>query len=638
MTRAMPRGRGFLVGLSLLTMVAALLPLLAAGPADAGGHPVVSIGAIQGSAHTSPFEGVFVETTGVVTAHAFNGYYVQDPVGDGDPNTSDGLFVFKFGSKPDIGNLVTIADTVTEFVPGGCGTGNLSTTQMSFPSLTDHGPGPAVTPTIIGTSGLIPPAVDVISSDEEPVNLQPSFCPGGGGVSAFDPASDGIDFYESLEGMLVTVEDPVAVSATRTFNSFSSELFTLTNNGANISPANARTARGGINLQPSPTNTGDQNPERVQIQFDPTVSGGASVPAVTVGDRLNDVTGVVGYSFGNFEVIATHSVTVSTPGGLGLETTALVGTANKLAVASYNLLNLDATSSDDAQRATLAGQIVANLGSPDVLALQEIQDNNGTVDDGTTDATETMQKLVDEIAAAGGPTYSFFDVAPANNTSGGAPGGNIRNAFFYNADRVKLVGFTSLTPATLTSLGVSDPNAFSGTRDPLMATFKFKGKEVTVINNHLTSRFGSTPVFGGPQPFVQAGETERAAQTGALNEVVDALLAGAHGNAIHASKSGRVIVAGDLNTMEFTDDMTDILPGTGADEVLTNLIDGVADDNVYTFNFEGNSQVLDHMFVTDNLLGQASFDIVHVNVDFPRVSAAVGSDHEPLVGLFGVNG
>ena len=51
-----------------------------------------------------------------------------------------------------------------------------------------------------------------------------------------------------------------------------------------------------------------------------------------------------------------------------------------------------------------------------------------------------------------------------------------------------------------------------------------------MINNHLTSRFGSTPIFGGPQPFVQAGEIERAAQTGALNEVTDALIACGKGN------------------------------------------------------------------------------------------------------------
>jgi predicted extracellular nuclease len=608
-----------------MALVAALVPLVGAGEARA--QAITPIYTIQGAGHLSPFAGgAAVTTTGVVTAVDSNGYYIQDPFGDGLSSTADGMFVFQTFGLPAVGDYLQITDTVTEF---GFGT-ELTTTQMSFPVTVPMGTMALPAPVVIGTSGRIAPAVDVISSSELPVDLRA--VPG-----VFNPANDGIDFYESLEGMLVTIEDPVAVSGTRTFGSTTGELLTLTNNGANIAPAGARTARGGINLQPSPTNTGDQNPERVQIQFDSTLYGFA-IPAITVGDRLADVTGVMGYSFGNFEVNALTQVTIATASGLGLETTSQVGTKKQVAVASYNVLNLDALSGDDAQRATLAGHIVTNLGAPDVLAVQEIQDNNGTIDDGNTDATQTLQMLVDAIALAGGPTYDFFDVAPADGTSGGAPGGNIRNAFLYNADRVKLVDFESLTPDMLTNLGVSDPNAFSGTRNPLMATFKFRGKEFTVINNHLTSRFGSSAIFGGLQPFIQAGEADRAAQTGALNEVVDALLAGAHGNEIHASKSGRIIVAGDLNTMEFTDDITDILPGTGPDRVLTNLIDGLTDDNVYTFNFEGNSQVLDHMLVTDNLLGSAQFDIVHVNVDFPRVTSAVGSDHEALVGLFRVDG
>jgi predicted extracellular nuclease len=506
---------------------------------------------------------------------------------------------------------------------------------MSFPTTVNLGTLLLPAPVVIGSSGRIPPNVVTIGEVDAPlaVNLQPSFCPDGGGSTTFNPANDGIDFYESLEGMLVTVEDPVAVSATRTFSPFSSEMWTLPNDGANVAPPGVRTARGGINLAAGADGYGDTNPERVQIQFDPTISGGASVPNITVGDRLDDVTGVVGYSFGNFEVIATGQVTF-TSSGLAGETTKLGGGKKVVTVASYNVLNLSPDASDDNQRATLASHIVNNLGSPDVIALQEIQDNSGEVDDGTTDASQTLQALVDAIEAAGGPRYRFFDVAPEDGTSGGVPGGNIRNAFLYNPSRIRLVGFESLTPDVLKALGVGNPDAFFGTRNPLLATFKFGGKEFTVINNHLTSRFGSTPIFGGPQLFFQAGEAEREAQVGALNEVVNALLGAGRGDEDRASKAGRIIVLGDLNTFEFTDDLTEVLPGTGEDRILSNLIDTLTDDNVYTFIFDGNSQVLDHMFVTDNLLGGAEFDIVHVNVDFPRVDPAFGSDHEPLVGRF----
>jgi predicted extracellular nuclease len=582
--------------------------------------PVVAISGIQGAGHISPFVGQQVTTGGIVTALAFNGYYVQDPVGDGDDDTSEGIFVFKTGSKPSVGDEVQLTDVVTEFIPGGAATGNLSITQLSFPGITVLSTGnPLPEPVILGRGGRIPPEVLVISPGEEPVNLQD---PTQAAANPFNPDVDGIDFYESLEGMRVTVQDPVAVSGIRRFSGFSSEVFTLTDGGKNSTPNNARTERGGINLQPDPDNRGDQNPERVQIQFDGTLYPG-TVPEITVGDRLRDVTGVVGYSFGNFEVNATEDVVVF-PAGLQREVTRLVGRNNRVTVASYNVLNLSARSSDNNQRTSLGAQIVNNLRTPDIIALQEIQDNNGETNDGTTDASQTLQALVDAIVAAGGPSYAFFDVAPADGASGGAPGANIRNAFLYNPYRVTLVGFQSLTPAVLSPAGVGNPNAFNGSRDPLEATFAFGGEEFTVINNHLTSRFGSSPVFGAFQPFVQAGEAEREAQNQALNDYVDFLLA--------ADKDARVIVLGDLNTFEFTDDLTQILPG--APEVVKTLLGENRDDNRYSFIFEGNSQVLDHVLATRSLLESGELDIVHANVDFPRVNNTVASDHEPLVARF----
>jgi predicted extracellular nuclease len=592
--------------------------------------PAVSIPEIQGAGHISPYVGQTVTTEGVVTAVAFDGFYVQDPDGDGDDATSDGMFVFMGSSCsvcPSVGDEVQLTDQVAEFIPGGAGTGNLSTTEMAFPIINVLSSGnPLPAPVIIGTSGRIPPNVITISEEELPVNLQTD--PG-----VFNPETDGIDFYESLEGMLVTIEDPVAVSATRRFSSFSSELFTLPNNGHPkiIEPNNTRTDRGGINLAAGSDGYGDTNPERVQIQFDssPTTIGTLypfPAPVITVGDRLSDVTGVVGYEFGNFEVKVIDQVAIN-PSGLGLETTSLVGIANKVTVASYNVLNLSPDSSDDNQRATLADHIVNNMGSPDVIALQEIQDNSGEDDDGTTAANLTLQALVDAISAAGGPNYNFFDVAPADGTSGGVPGGNIRNAFLYNPNRVVLDSFVSLTPSVLSAADVDDPNAFAGTRDPLAATFTFDGKMFTVINNHLTSRFGSTPIFGGPQPFFQAGETQREAQVQALNDYVDFLL--------DADKDARVIVLGDLNTFDFTDDLTEILPGTlDGKAIMKSLLGEVEDDNRYTFIFDGNSQVLDHIFATRSLLEGGEMDIVYVNVDFPRVDNTTGSDHEPLVARF----
>jgi len=123
--------KGLCFGLALLgTMV---LPFYLGAAAHA--QPVIPIYDIQGAGHISSYRGQSVTTRGVVTAVAFNGYYVQDPVGDGNDATSDGIFVRKFGSKPSVGDFVELTGTVTESIPGGAGTGNLSITRMSDPAI-----------------------------------------------------------------------------------------------------------------------------------------------------------------------------------------------------------------------------------------------------------------------------------------------------------------------------------------------------------------------------------------------------------------------------------------------------------------------------------------------------------------------
>ncbi|HEX7336498.1 MAG TPA: endonuclease/exonuclease/phosphatase family protein, partial [Gemmatimonadales bacterium] len=430
--------------------------------------------------------------------------------------------------------------------------------------------------------------------------------------------SDAIDFFESLEAMRVIVRRPIAVSATQTFNPTQSEIVTLPGAGAGVSPAR-RTRAGGILLQSGRDNVGNQNPERIQIQLDARLFPG-SVPLVRVGDTLGDVTGVVRYSFGNYEVAATAAFDVA-PAGLMPERTGLIRAPDALTVASYNVLNLSATADDSIQRRLLAGQIVAALRSPDIIALQEIQDDSGEADDGTTSARGTLTALSTAIVAAGGPRYDFFDVAPADGRPGGAPGGNIRNAFLYNAARVRLHSHRALTPSVLGGSGARDSLAFRNSRDPLEGVFEFRGKQVSIIGNHLSSRFGSTPVFGAVQPFVQAGEAARAAQVQALSQYARRLLM--------VQRDARVIVLGDMNTFEFSQALAELLPG--AVPVLYPLLPKVPGPERYSYNFEGNSQTLDHVFVSRALLPGAELDIVHLNTDFPALPRQTASDHDPLV-------
>jgi predicted extracellular nuclease len=611
-------------------------------PADSPADPLspqasvveeIPIFTLQGAGHLSPHAGAKVSTVGVVTAVAFNGFYLQDPEGDGDDATSDAIFVFT-SSRPSVTarQSLRVTGLVSEFVPGGPSTGNLSTTQLSRVSAADplvievlSSGNPLPAPVRLGRRGRIPPAVHVISPSEIVTQIDLRVA-ADAAQNPFNPDEDGIDFFESLEAMRVEVQEPVAVSPTRGFSAVSSELFTLANGGRDAEPRRDRTERGGIALGAHPDNRGDQQPERIQIQFDATLYPGA-VPPVAVGDRLGDVVGVVGYNFGNFEVNATEVVRVF-PGGLEEERTSLRGGPRNLTIASYNALNLDATSDDDAQRALLAGQIVQRLRSPDIIALQEIQDNNGEqggMGNPETDASQTLGSLAAAIAAAGGPAYAFADVAPAPNTSGGAPGGNIRVSYLYRTDRVQLLTLQSVTPEVLSAIGSPEAGAFEDSRNPLAASFGFKGEIITVVNNHFSSRSGSTPIFGAIQPFTQVAEEAREAQARAVHDYVASLL--------EVDRRARVLVVGDFNTFEFTDDLTELLPGS--DRILRDILREMEDDNRYSFIFDGNSQLLDHMLATRSLLDDAEFDVVHLNVDFPVLFGEVeASDHEPLVARF----
>jgi len=573
------------------------------GGNNGGGNtvPFVPIYDIQGASHTSSFEGMQVRTSGVVTAVDSNGFYIQDVVGDGNIATSDGIFVFT-GSAPEVsvGDGINITGGVSEYRPGNR-SNDLTVTQISATEVTvTTSDLPLPEAVILGANGRMAPTENV--EDDA--------------FGSFDPETDGIDFYESLEGMRVTIEDAQVTGATNRFG----ETWAVSNQGANATGMNDR---GGIQLT-----EGDNNPEKAQIQFDSGILDYA--PGLNVGDQLGDVTGVVGYSYGNFEVKPTEEFTV-TSGGLERETTDLSGNDDQLTIASYNVFNLDPDDTDgssdvaNGQFDILAQQIVNNLASPDVLALQEIQDNTGSNNDGTLSADQTLQMLVDAIAAAGGPQYEFVTVDPEfDGQQGGQPGGNIRNAYLYNADRVELVdgSVKALTEDVLNDAGVSDPTAFAGSRIPLYAEWEFNGNVVSTVNNHFSSKFGSTPVYGDTQPFIDAGVEERKAQALAINEFVKSLQ--------DDNADANVVVLGDLNDFEFADPQELLESGGEDSQELFDMVKTIDEmDGRYTYNFEGNSQVLDHLLVSGNLVEKTEFDIVHVNNDFADGHHA--SDHEPLL-------
>ncbi|NNJ47503.1 MAG: hypothetical protein HKP18_06695, partial [Acidimicrobiia bacterium] len=175
---------------------------------------------------------------------------------------------------------------------------------------------------------------------------------------------------------------------------------------------------------------------------------------------------------------------------------------------------------------------------------------------------------------------------------------------------------------------VDPTNPFWDARLPIAATFVFNGQDVTVVNNHFSSKGGSSPLFGTIQPSVDLQEDpsvngsldERQAQATAIAGFTDAIL--------DSDPNANVVVVGDFNEFEFISPL-DVILG----ENLSNLTLTLPEDERYTFIFDGNSQALDHILVSDALEAGAVFDEVHVNVEFAATSTRA-SDHDPvLVGL-----
>jgi predicted extracellular nuclease len=569
--------------------------------------PPVPIHDIQGSTHISPYVGQRPRVLGVVTARSTNGFWMQDPSADSDPATSEGIFVFT-GSAPSVavGDSVRVQGNVQEFRPGGSGSGNLTTTELSgTPSVTVLSTGnPLPPPVVIGSAGRIPPSM--VIEDDATGNVETS--------GVFDPGQDGLDFYESLEGMRVQLDNAVAVGPTAT--TFG-ETPVVGDDGAN---AAVRTYRGGLLLRPD-----DGNPERVTLDDLLT-----PLPSVNVGDHYSAaIVGIMDYNFGNPFVEVTTQGLTAIHDGVSPESTDPVG-PGELAVSTFNFENL-APTNPQSKFDSLASLIVNNLRSPDLIAGEEVQDNNGNTDNGVVDASQTLSRLVDAIQAAGGPAYEWRQIDPVNDQDGGEPGGNIRQVFLFRTDRglsfVDRPGGDSTTPNAVTGSGAStqllySPGriapadaAWTSSRKPLAAEFSYRGHPLFVIANHFNSKGGDNPLRGRFQPPTRSSEVQRHQQAHLVADFVSQISA--------ADPAANVVVLGDLNDFEFSDTVG-ILEAAG----LQDLMETLPLNQRYSYDFEGNSQVLDHILFSGPLVSRSPvFDPVHVNAEF----FAQASDHDPSV-------
>jgi len=595
--------------------VGAPTPTNAAGETaggDSGPPPVTAkIHDIQGTTRLSPFKDQKVGgVTGVVTAlrtfGSTRGFWLTDPNPDADPRTSEGLFVYTGSTSPAVavGDAVTATGTVREFYPDAPATSNYqSLTELSGAQWT------------VDTHGNALPAPTVLNPDTVPVVYAPS---PGGNIEALplEPAKYALDFWESHESEIVSVTDARVVGPSNSFN----ELYVTTK------PDQHKSVRGGS----------------VYLSYDQLNSGVLKVsslisfaerpfPKLNTGDLLTGVTsGPVEYStFGGYTLFASVLGTEK-DNGLQQETTRKQRTG-ELAVATYNVENLSPVDTQ-AKFDRLAEAIVTHLATPDIVTLEEIQDNTGPTDDGVVAADQTLQKFTDAIVAKGGPRYQWREIDPVNDTDGGQPGGNIRVAFLFNPARVSFVdrtGGSSTTPVSVVrergkthltaSPGRVDPanEAWTSSRKPLAGEFVFGGRTVFVIANHFNSKGGDQPTHGRFQPPTRSSEVQRAKQAVVLRGFIDQILA--------SDRNANIVVAGDLNDYPFAPAVQTLTAG-GA---LKDLIAGVPEAERYSYVFEGQSQVLDHLLVSKAPRG-VDYDVVHINAEF----ADQASDHDPQVVRF----
>lgn len=235
-------------------------------------------------------------------------------------------------------------------------------------------------------------------------------------------------------------------------------------------------------------------------------------------------------------------------GGIEPEITTLVGSDDQLTIASFDVANLDPHQEavegvagnnpnyidDDLGEGrfdTIAAQIVNQLQSPDIIALQGVQDNDGAEISDVVDASLTYQTLIDAIVAAGGPEYTFFDIPPENGQDGGQPGGNVRSGYLYNPQRLS---FIPESGERIIDPDLFDGNAFQNSPKPLVAKFEFNQQEVFIINNH----FSGSEI---PSPLDVSSDVQRA-QAQLVNNYIDSIL--------ESNPQAKAVVLADLSKSE----------------------------------------------------------------------------------------
>ncbi|MGI8779844.1 MAG: endonuclease/exonuclease/phosphatase family protein [Solirubrobacteraceae bacterium] len=539
---------------------------------EEGGGPqeptVTRIHDIQGPGAASPKAGQTVTIEGVVTGiddeiganftttfPADAGIFVQEEPADADadPATSEGIFVGFVRNRGDYppGTVVRLNGRVRE---------NFGETRIEETVGQE--------PVALGTAPV--PA---------PVVIDPA------AAAAQDPGARA--YYETLEGVNVRLAVGTATSGGR--NKFGETYLTP---GVNQGPED-RVFRTDVqpDLIAADSDAGAGDPDKPLKDTDSDTE-----LAVDLFDVVRDLTGPVGFSFGNYKII-NQVVPAIEDGPTPYPYTVPTATSDQLRIASFNLENFFPVGGDlDGGPVTLEeyaekrGRLVDAIGRlldrPDVVAVQEVHD---------------LAVLTDLATRLGGYTAYLQE---GNDSRGIDVGFLVRDT--VRAGNVRQLGKDATAPP---GLDCSDVDGGLFDRPPLAIDVDHRGAAFTLFSNHFSSK--------------SAPDGCRAAQAAFVRDRVAELEAA----------GGEAIVAGDLNAFEDESALTTL---EGPETSLDNLWDVPPAPERYSFQFGGRLQTLDHVLVTDGLAARVDdFRYAHFDNDYHLRRGVLDghhvSDHDPPV-------
>ena len=587
--------------------------------------PITRISSIQGSSDfsslpdlakvgrddLSPLLGDTVTISAVVTADfqaGLSGFYVQeeDVDADGDPFTSEGLFIFDgaLSGAPDVavGDLVTVSGVVGEF---------FGQTQISATSVT------------VRASGIDLPSETVVDLGSTGVMLDD------------DSAVDYVVNLEAFEGMRITVPEDLSIAELFNLDRFGEYRVSAGGRPQQFTQANAPDGAGyDAHLQDVAERTlvlddgsSEQNPFVLQI-----IDGNNGVldadDSFRMGDRITDLSGVVAYSFDEFRL---HDPTGEySQGNPRAEAPAEVG--GELKVASLNVLNYfttlgqrGASSAEELERQAtkLVNTIVAM--DADILGLVELENN------GDTAIADLVGRVNEEL---GSTAYAFISTGVVGDDA-------ITTGLIYKPAAAAPVGAVAVLEEHdgedfLDPLGSGE----SQNRPAVAQTFEDlgSGQLLTVAVNHLKSK-GSLTGAAADEDQLDGQGRNNATRTAAAGILADWLASDPTGTGAE-----NVLILGDLNAYA-QEDPIQALVAAG----YTDVAGSVLGEESYSFVFDGQVGTLDYILANGPAFGQVAgvtewhsnadeADAIDYNLDFGRdpdlfngSTAARASDHDPVI-------